>query len=110
MTVYKVTQVVGTSTTSFTDAVRGAIERASQTIDDVRWFEVVEMRGRVDGGEVAEFQVKLDIGFHLHASGKETGEKGAATRRGSPGGRATETTSEARSQAAQADARAKRRR
>lgn len=67
MTVYKMTEVVGTSATSVDDAIRGAIERASVTIDDLQWFEVKEIRGRVNKANAVEFQVRLDIGFTLHA-------------------------------------------
>lgn len=71
-------EVVGTSGTSVSDAIRGAVERASQTLDDVQWFEVKEIRGRVDDGEVAEYQVKLDISFKLRVPERETGETGSS--------------------------------
>jgi len=63
--VYKVIEIVGSSETSIEDAVEGAIARASATIRDIRWFEVVETRGHVEGGKVAHFQVTLKIGFTL---------------------------------------------
>lgn len=66
MTVYKVIQVVGTSDKSFSHAVKSAVKRASETLHDIRWFEVKEMRGRVADGGVSEYQVKIDIAFHLH--------------------------------------------
>lgn len=86
-------EVVGTSNTSFSDAVRGAVRRASETLDDLAWFEVAEMRGRIDPatGDIAEFQVKLDIGFRLHATKSET----------TPKGKSAGMTREARSAAAQ---------
>ena len=64
--VYKVIEIVGSSETSIEDAVEGAIARASATIRDIRWFEVVETRGHVEGGKVAHYQVTLHIGFTLH--------------------------------------------
>lgn len=67
MTVYKMTDVVGTSTTSVSDAIRGAVERASQTLDDLQWFEVKEIRGRITPDNEPEYQVRLEIGFTLHA-------------------------------------------
>ena len=76
MTVYKLIEVVGTSGTSIDDAVRGAIERASSTLEDLQWFEVKEIRGKVSKGAATEFQVKLDIGFLLHAP-DNAGEKGS---------------------------------
>lgn len=63
--VYKVIQLVGSSETSIEDAVRTAITRASATIRDIRWFELVETRGHVEDGRVAHFQVTLKVGFTL---------------------------------------------
>lgn len=67
MSVYKMVEVVGTSGTSVSDAIQGAVARASATLEDCEWFEVKEIRGRIKDGEVAEYQVKMDIGFLLHA-------------------------------------------
>ena len=78
MSVYKMIEVVGTSGTSVSDAIRGAVERASVTLEDVSWFEVKEIRGKIADGEVSEYQVKMDIGFLLHAPKKETGSVGSA--------------------------------
>lgn len=64
--VYKVIEIVGSSATSIEDAVAKAVERASATIHDIRWFEVVSTRGHVEGGKVAHYQVTLKIGFTLH--------------------------------------------
>ncbi len=63
--VYKIVQIVGSSPTSIEDAVQRAVERASQTLREIRWFEVVETRGHVEGGRVAHYQVTLKIGFTL---------------------------------------------
>lgn len=65
MSVYKMTEIVGTSSESFAEATRVAIERASKTIRNIGWFEVMEQRGLVKDGRVSEFQVKLSIGFKL---------------------------------------------
>lgn len=78
MTVYKMVEVVGTSGTSVSDAITAAVNRASMTLEDVEWFEVREIRGRVKKGEVSEFQVRMDIGFLLHAPDHETGDIGSA--------------------------------
>jgi flavin-binding protein dodecin len=64
--VYKVIEIVGSSATSIEEAVEKAIARASSTIEDIRWFEVVSTRGHVEGGKVAHYQVTLHIGFTLH--------------------------------------------
>ncbi|MHA6798192.1 dodecin [Bounagaea algeriensis] len=63
--VYRVTEVVGTSADSVEDAVRKGVRRASQTLRQVDWFEVSSVRGHVENGEVAHFQVGLKIGFRL---------------------------------------------
>jgi hypothetical protein len=63
--VFKVTEVVGISTTSFAEAVRVAVAAAAKTIRHLSWFEVVEERGRIADGQVAEFQVTIKIGFKL---------------------------------------------
>ena len=67
-TVYRKSEIVGTSTVSFADAVRVAIARAQKTLRNVQWFEVREMRGRVNGNEI-EFQVTVEVGFALEDTG-----------------------------------------
>ena len=51
--IYKIVEVVGSSSTSIEDAIEGAIARASKTVRDIGWFEVTETRGHVAGGKVA---------------------------------------------------------
>jgi hypothetical protein len=63
--IYKITEVVGTSPTSFAEAVRAAVSEAAKTVRNMAWFEVVDERGRIEDGKVAEFQVTLKIGFKL---------------------------------------------
>lgn len=62
---YKITEIVGTSPNSFADAVREGVKRASKTLRNLGWFEVVEERGLIKNGEVAEFQVTMKVGFKL---------------------------------------------
>jgi flavin-binding protein dodecin len=62
---YKKIEVVGTSGESVTQAIENAIGKASQTVNNMGWFEVVEVRGRVDGDKVGQYQVTLKIGFRL---------------------------------------------
>lgn len=62
---YKSVELVGTSTESFEDAVESAVARASETLHGLRWFHVEEHRGRVEDGEVVEWQAKLEFWFHL---------------------------------------------
>ena len=64
--VYKVIEIVGSSEKSIEEAIEKAIARASSTIQDIRWFEVVSTRGHVEDGKVAHYQVTLHIGFTLH--------------------------------------------
>lgn len=63
--VYKKIEITGTSATSIEDAVKSAVERAAKTVRTMRWFEVVETRGRIDGDKATEWQVTLKIGFAL---------------------------------------------
>lgn len=63
--VYKIIEVVGSSTTGIEDAIDRAIVRASETIRDLRWFEVKETRGHIECGRVAHYQVTLRLGFTL---------------------------------------------
>jgi dodecin len=62
---YKLEEIVGVSEVSTEDAIRNAITRASQTLQGLDWFEVVETRGTIQDGGVALFQVTLKIGFRL---------------------------------------------
>src|ERR1039457_615676 len=62
---YRVTEIVGTSPDGFEPAIRGALERAGQTLRHLDWFEVTQIRGQVVDGQVAHFQVGLKVGFRL---------------------------------------------
>jgi len=63
--IYKVIELVGSSTDSSDDAIRQAIVKASATIRHLRWFEVIQTRGHIENGKVAHFQVTLKAGFQL---------------------------------------------
>ena len=63
--VYKIVELVGSSPNSSDEAIRTAIERASETLTHLDWFEVVETRGHIIDGRVAHFQVTLKVGFRL---------------------------------------------
>lgn len=65
--VYKSLELTGTSAKSSDDAIRTAIERASQSIRNIKWFQVLEQRGHVDDGKVAHWQVTIKVGFTLEA-------------------------------------------
>jgi flavin-binding protein dodecin len=62
---YKKIEVVGVSEKSFAEATQNAVAKACQTLRNVDWFEVMEMRGLVEKGKVKEFQVTVKIGFRL---------------------------------------------
>lgn len=61
--VYKKVELTGSSTTGVDDAIRTAITKASESIHNLRWFEVTDIRGHIEKGEVAHFQVTLKVGF-----------------------------------------------
>ena len=66
--VYKIVELVGSSPTGIEDAIQSAIARASSTIDNIRWFEVLETRGHVEGGKVSHYQVTLKVGFTIKSA------------------------------------------
>ena len=63
--IYKVVELVGSSPVSIEDAIQGAVGRASKTLRNLRWFEVLETRGHIEDGKVDHYQVTLKIGFTL---------------------------------------------
>jgi dodecin len=63
--VYRRTDLVGSSRKSVSDAIETAIARAAKTLRHIEWFEVGEVRGRVQDGKVAQYQVALRVGFRV---------------------------------------------
>ena len=63
--VYRITEIVGTSTEGIEDAIRKGISRAARTIRSLDWFELDQVRGHIVDGEVSHFQVSLKVGFRL---------------------------------------------
>jgi len=63
--VYKLLELTGTSTTGIDEAIRNAIARAGKTVHNLRWFQVVEVRGGIDAGNVSSWQVTIKVGFTL---------------------------------------------
>lgn len=63
--VYKVIELAGSSSKSTDEAIENAISRASKTLNNLDWFEVMETRGHIENGKVAHYQVKLKVGFRL---------------------------------------------
>lgn len=66
--IYRVTEIVGTSPDSVEQAVRNGVERASQTLRNLDWFEVTQVRGQIEEGRIAHWQVGLKLGFRLDDS------------------------------------------
>ena len=62
---YKVTEVVGSSSESIQQAVRNGVQKAAQTLRNLEWFEVSEIRGHIVDGDVGHFQVTMKLGFRL---------------------------------------------
>ena len=62
---YKVIELVGVSESTMEEAIRNALDRASQTLKGLDWFEVTDVRGLIQGGKVRQFQVKLKVGFRI---------------------------------------------
>ncbi len=67
--VYSVSEIVGSSSESIDDAIKGAIGRASKTLHNLDWFEVSDIRGRIEENNQCHFQVKLKVGFRLDEQG-----------------------------------------
>ena len=63
--IYKTIELVGSSPLGVEDAVQKAIAKASETVRNLRWFQVLETRGHIEGGKVAHWQVTLKVGFTL---------------------------------------------
>jgi flavin-binding protein dodecin len=63
--IYKILELVGSSEKSIEDAIQNAISRASKTVREMKWFEVVQTRGHIENGKVGHYQVALRVGFTL---------------------------------------------
>lgn len=63
--VYKIVELVGSSKISIEDAIQNAVTRASESLRNLRWCEVVQTRCHIEDGKVAHYQVVLKIGFTL---------------------------------------------
>jgi len=69
--VYRIIQLAGSSERSIDDAIQSAVARASKTLRDLRWFEVVETRGSIENGRVSQYQVTLKVGFTIEGVNQE---------------------------------------
>ena len=66
--VYKIVELVGSSADGVEGAIQAAVGRADETLRNLRWFEVIQIRGHVDDGEVRHYQVVLKAGFTLEGA------------------------------------------
>jgi dodecin len=62
---YRIIEIAGSSETSHADAMENAITRASQTMRNLRWFEVTQLRGEIEQGKIRHYQVTMKVGFTL---------------------------------------------
>jgi len=65
---YRVTEVVGSSHEGVDAAIRNAVNRASETLRHLEWFEVTQLRGSIENGEIEHYQVGVKLGFRLEDS------------------------------------------
>ena len=66
--IYRIAEIVGTSPDGVDAAIRNAVSRASQTLRNMDWFEMTEIRGHLADGQVADWQVTVKVGFRLEDS------------------------------------------
>ncbi|MEI5103005.1 dodecin family protein [Streptomyces sp. PmtG] len=66
---YRVTEIVGTSHEGVDQAIRNGVTRAAQTLRGLDWFEVTQVRGHIENGEIKHYQVGLKVGFRLEDAG-----------------------------------------
>ncbi|MCX0247480.1 dodecin [Streptomyces sp. NPDC008163] len=62
---YRVTEIVGTSQEGVDEAIRNGVARASETLHNLDWFEITQVRGQIENGRIAHYQVGLKVGFRL---------------------------------------------
>jgi dodecin len=65
---YRITEIIGTAPEGIDAAIRSGIARAQQTVRNLDWFEVTEIRGHITDGQIAHYQVGMKVGFRLDAS------------------------------------------
>ena len=63
--VYRKSEFIGTSATSFHDAAANAVIKADQLLRNISWFEVVEQRGSVVDGKIQQYQVAIKVGYRV---------------------------------------------
>ncbi|MFF1923938.1 dodecin [Streptomyces sp. NPDC058221] len=66
---YRVTEIVGTSHEGIDAAIRNGVAKASETLHNLDWFEISEVRGQIKDGQIEHYQVGLKVGFRLDEKG-----------------------------------------
>jgi flavin-binding protein dodecin len=66
---YRITEIIGTSPDGIDAAIRSGLARAEQTVRNLDWFEVTEIRGHLSDGQIAHYQVGMKLGFRLEDAG-----------------------------------------
>jgi dodecin len=66
--VYKIVELTGSSPASIEDAIRNAVDRAGRTLRNLRWFEVIDIRGHLENGTIGHWQATIKVGFTLDDS------------------------------------------
>lgn len=62
---YQIIEIAGSSTSSYDDAIRGAIAEAAERYEHLNWWEVKEMRGHIEDGGIAHYQIVLKVGYRM---------------------------------------------
>jgi flavin-binding protein dodecin len=62
---YRVTEIVGTSPDGIEEAIRNGVDRAARTLRHLDWFEVTQVRGQIENGQIEHYQVGLKVGFRI---------------------------------------------
>lgn len=63
--VYKKIELTGSSSLGIQEAIENAVSKASQTVKNMRWFEVIETRGHINDGKIEHWQVTIKVGFTI---------------------------------------------
>ena len=63
--VYKKIELIGSSSLGIQEAIENAVTKTSKTINNMRWFEVIETRGHINDGKIEHWQVTIKVGFTL---------------------------------------------
>jgi flavin-binding protein dodecin len=62
---YKIIELVGTSPNSIEEAVSNALNKASNSVRNMRWLQIAETRGHIENQKLAYWQVVIKVGFTL---------------------------------------------